>query len=630
MSLKARLRLAIALLMSTVVITLSVLYVRVFLESSFDRTLKVAQSITGQVRAATAAELKTRLAASHPGKSVDVEDAKRFWLDTVESDPDIFRTLRGALENWREISEVYIADKGGRILASSNPAHVGKRAAGSVNFAEWKKRSLLGNVRQVFLQKEDTEFVEPLGVDGVPVIATHVVISSLFLRDYIISPGLGDFAWVFASAFIVGLTVAMLLPNVVLHPLERLSQRIDLIATGNAAQDGRTRRRESKEVAAVYSKLNLLSEQYQGAKQNATEMRTNVTRLLQRLENGVLLFGEDGRAMMASNAVGRLLGCNPDAITGRTAEELFPAGSAVGATIADAALQRQPVRDRVVAVQREGDGPEQMLLSAEPLLRDPDGKMIGMLVMLRDAETRGQLEAQLDVAARLSAISQLTRGVAHEIKNPLNAITVHLEVLRNRLDGAVPEVNVIASEISRLDRVVKTFLDFNRPVEPRMRPLDLNELARGIFSLVEPDAAAHGITVKLESARSAVMIQGDRDLLNQAVLNVVMNGIEAMKGGGVLTISTRVIGKQCELCVVDTGPGIPPEIRDKIFNLYFSTKEHGSGIGLAMTFRFVQLQNGKIEFITEPGKGTTFRFVFPEAVLTSAIQDPEISRSHRA
>jgi PAS domain S-box-containing protein len=628
MSLKTRLQLAIAVLMSTVVVTLSVLYVREFLEASFDRTLKVAQSITGQVRAATAQELSEKLAASYAGTPVGVQAAKRFWLETVETDPRISATLHRALENWKEISEVYITDESGRIRISSNPRHIGSYAPHAVNFAEWEKRSLIGNVRQVFFKKQDTEFVEPLGVDGVPVIATHVVISSLFLRNYVIWPDLEDVAWVFASALLVGLTLAVILPNVVLNPLERVSQRIDLIAKGKVTPEGRPRWRESKEVAALYSKLNLLGEQYQYARQDATEMRSNIQHLLQKLENAVLLFDPDGRLMVAGQAVHRLLGLDPEAMAGRTVEELFPGGDPIGAIVAEAAVQRKAIEGREVPVMHDGGEPSRILVSAEPLLGDADGKLMGVLATLRDAETRGQLEAQLDVAERLSAIGQLMRGVAHEIKNPLNAITLHLEVLRSRLDGEVPEVTVIASEISRLDRVVKTFLDFNRPVEPRMRPLDLSELAREIFALVEPDAAARKVTVKLEAAPVKVKIHGDRDLLNQAALNVVMNGIEAMNQGGTLTISTRHSAKTCELCISDTGPGIPPEIRDKIFNLYFSTKQHGSGIGLAMTFRFVQLHNGKIEFTTEAGKGTTFKFLFPEAVSTPARQESEASRTH--
>ena len=249
---------------------------------------------------------------------------------------------------------------------------------------------------------------------------------------------------------------------------------------------------------------------------------------------------------------------------------------------------------------------------------------MGILVTLRDAETRGQIEEQLGIADRLSALSQLTRGVAHEIKNPLNAITVHLEVLRQRIGvDQAPELSVIGGEIARLNRIVKTFLDFNRPVDLRLRRIDLNELVSEIAKLVEPDASAHDVIIVSEMFGRPVWIDADRDLLKQAFLNVVMNALEAMPDGGRLALSCSEAGRRCRVAVSDTGPGIAPEIRDKIFNLYFTTKGNGSGIGLAMAYRFVQLHDGKMTFSSESGQGATFIFELPEA------ESPSLSESRR-
>ncbi len=292
--------------------------------------------------------------------------------------------------------------------------------------------------------------------------------------------------------------------------------------------------------------------------------------------------------------------------------------------IARAIEQNEPIRERLITVVGE-KGERRLIVTVEPLAGE-DGRSIGTVVMLRDAETRGQIASQLNLAERLTALNRLTRSVAHEIKNPLQAITLHLEVLKNKLNVDTPEVQVISREISRLDRVVKTFLDFNRPVEPQMRPTDLCEVSADIASLVKPHATARGIAIEVRSATDAAWIRADRDLLKQAILNVVMNGIEAMTDGGVLSIETRSAGPFVEVAVSDTGPGIPPAIQDKIFNLYFSTKEHGSGIGLAIAFRFVQLHDGRIEFTSQPGQGTTFRFVFPEAISHPSRRELEMSK----
>jgi signal transduction histidine kinase len=229
-----------------------------------------------------------------------------------------------------------------------------------------------------------------------------------------------------------------------------------------------------------------------------------------------------------------------------------------------------------------------------------------------------RMASQLDVAARLAAISRLSGSVAHEIKNPLNAISLRLDLLRARAEmsdeALIPEIDVLSKEVRRLDRVVKTFLDFSRPVEIRLADLDLNDLAGEVTTLMTPQARLAGIEVKFEPAHQPALIRGDADMLKQAVLNLFTNAIEALKNGGRLVVAVKNDGDSVVLEVADNGPGIPPEVRDKVFQLYFTTKEKGSGIGLAMTYRAVQLHNGTVEFESEVGKGTTFRLQFPALV----------------
>ncbi|MGH9667990.1 MAG: sensor histidine kinase, partial [Bryobacteraceae bacterium] len=364
--------------------------------------------------------------------------------------------------------------------------------------------------------------------------------------------------------------------------------------------------RESKEFADVQVKLNLLGQQYRGARQNANELRSNVQQLLERLEEGVLLFDPAGRLMMAGRPLGRLLGRVPDEMIGQTLDELFPATSGLGMVILDALHTQESIKDRIVTVDRGVGGAARLVVSVVPVSQYASGKRAGTLVTLRDAESRRQLEMQLDVSGRLAAISRLTSGVAHEIKNPLNAIALHLEVLRTKLEAPQPEIEVIAREIARLDRVVRTFLDFTRPITLRMQDMDFAAMVREIADLVRLDAEKKNVHVQLEAPAEPCFMRGDADLLKQSILNVVVNGIEAMKTGGALHMRLEHLGNELALAISDEGPGIQPDLREKIFNLYYSTKEKGSGIGLAITFRVVQLHNGTIELISELGKGTTF------------------------
>jgi signal transduction histidine kinase len=235
-----------------------------------------------------------------------------------------------------------------------------------------------------------------------------------------------------------------------------------------------------------------------------------------------------------------------------------------------------------------------------------------------DGETRKQFENEILLSRRLAAINSLTGRVAHEIKNPLNSIVLRLDMLKARLSEEVPdaepELVILSQEVIRLDRVVRTFLDFNRPVEVNIADLNVVALVTELVDFLAPEAARKGIELQFIHKADLLMIRADDDLLRQALTNIAINGIEAMEGGrGRLRIE---VGQEEGLSVIrvsDTGPGISRENREKIFQLYFTTKRTGTGIGLAMTFRAIQLQAGTIDWVSEPGQGTTFRIVLPLA-----------------
>jgi hypothetical protein len=239
-----------------------------------------------------------------------------------------------------------------------------------------------------------------------------------------------------------------------------------------------------------------------------------------------------------------------------------------------------------------------------------------------DAETRRHFENQIGIARRLTAINSLTARVAHEIKNPLNSIALRLEMLRGRMaeesPDSEPEFAIISEEVTRLDRVVRTFLDFNRPVELALEDLDLAEEVTDILRLMEPEAQKKGIAASCRRPSKAIVVKADAGLLRQALLNIVVNAIEAMEQGGELVIEITEDSETCSIRIADTGPGIPREERDKIFHLYFTTKPRGTGIGLAMTFRAIQLHGGTITVDSEPGQGTAFQITLPLAGLDRA------------
>jgi signal transduction histidine kinase len=619
MSLKARLRGAIVALVTAVVVVMSLLYLSDFTKTTFSGASDRADLVADQFRVYLENHLTTETAAHglHPSTPAQWEAA---WTEIVRSDPDITAMLKSTLAKADLALAILITDDHGDILAATPLTHnsaFSSPAAGADDIHQIEQRWWAANLWDLLTRRENYVSSRPLGIQGSKhvLFKITVVIRSVLLR-HSVEPALKNLVLAFALAACIAIFLGAVLPNVVLDPLQRVSQSIDLIRTGQFG--ARVQGRESREFADVHSKLSLLDEQYRGAKQNADELRSNIERLLQRLEEGVLLFDTHGRLLMAGEPAARMLDQTHEQMTGRSLEDLFPRTTVLGAMIAGALESRASIEEQPVAIPRPGAAPLRLLAAVQLLKNRPGEDDVGTLVTLRDLESRRQLEQQLDVSSRLAAISRLTGGVAHEIKNPLNAMALHLEVLKGRLDGPAngqyPELDVIGREIKRLDTVVKTFLNFNRPVELKYSPIDFNELVMQVLALVSSEANAKNIALKTVLEPGQLWINGDADLLKQAILNVIKNGMEAMPEGGTLATRTRSDGAQCQVTVADAGPGIAPEVQPRVFQLYFTTKATGTGIGLATTFRVVQLHNGTIDFTSEAGKGTTFRMRFPRMV----------------
>ena len=239
---------------------------------------------------------------------------------------------------------------------------------------------------------------------------------------------------------------------------------------------------------------------------------------------------------------------------------------------------------------------------------------MGALVTLRDLESIERIGRQLQVSERLSAMARVTAGVAHEVKNPLNSMRIWLENLKENLPAGdeLPRqaVAVLDSEIDRLDSVVRRFLDFMRAPDLRLEEVHLDALFTEIIGITKMQMERAGVKLQTTFA-DLPAVRVDRELLQQALLNLVFNAIDAMPQGGTLTLGLGRNGDSAEIRVSDTGRGIAPEHRDRIFQLFFTTRPGGNGIGLASAYKAVQLQYGTIDFESELGRGTTFRIELP-------------------
>jgi len=172
-------------------------------------------------------------------------------------------------------------------------------------------------------------------------------------------------------------------------------------------------------------------------------------------------------------------------------------------------------------------------------------------------------------------------------------------------------MDIIDNEIHRLDRVVQILVDFTRPRDLRLEQIDFRRVLEDVAQLAEPDAAQHGVTVQLDLPNEPLTATADSDFMKQAVLNVVLNGVQAMPEGGELSLRAYQQDGVIVTEIHDQGAGIPPDLQEKIFELYFTTKKEGSGIGLAQTYQIMQWHYGSVEFESANGNGTTFRLRLP-------------------
>jgi signal transduction histidine kinase len=592
------------LLATVIVAVISAVYLGNIMELEFETTLLQAETV-GDI---TVGDVREAL-NSHP----------QLQLPEALASDRLSEQLRTEVTYSKGIFEVAVVRPDNQILADSFPERRGERCARYGNLAPLVNQAGWYEKLQLLLPRRDASYYQVEREMGPPEIFVRVVVAPAFIRDYMSQP-LAQSAHIALVSVIGAISLTFLFSAFAFRPLGRLRRQLDLLARGEYEPEQPARKPSNDELSIMASKVSLLGERLRGAQFEVSDLRGNIDRLLEDLEDAVFIFNRESRLLFASGSVARFLGRERAAISGESLAGIFSPSTNLGFLIAQASQTGMVIRNRPIPLESAADGAKAhsaVLLSVD-LLEAPAGGRSGLLVRLRDPEAQRQIGRQLQTADRLAAISRISGGVAHEVKNPLNAILLHVEVARTRLArgeaDVTPQMEVISREILRLDRVVKTFLDFTRPVELNYRVAPLGDVLREIADLARPQADAGKIRMTAPEDAASAAVRIDRDLFKQAVLNVVVNAMQAMPEGGELRMESCAVDDNVEIRISDTGAGIPPELREKIFRLYFTTKPGGSGIGLAMTFRIVQLHDGTIDFYSEPGKGTTFVIRLPIAV----------------
>lgn len=635
MRLKTKLVLLITGLVFLVVGTISWMYLdqlfEIYLNQSYTTTTEAAHQVLFATRQAIDLGLRNETFDIHNPASVRMAVAK-----ALRSNQGLNSLMNSIIDYSPTVFDISIADKDGRALLSEpGPVLNDRMLPVRPNYANLRGLPMIEALRVLFGPPMVYNVALGLDLSGHPFLSVRIGIRTTFLKN-VIEPWLIESLWLFALALLTGLAAAAFLANIALAPITVISQRLDQLEEAEAAathltplppttEPPRRRLPTGDAVALVSGKIDRIGRRIRNVEEVFTTLQGNLNQMLARLQDGMILFTRDARAILVSNAVERFLGQHRDTILGAEVREIFDRETRLGR------LVREAFEAHMSIVQEEilTENGHRVQVSLD-FIHDEQQEAplsFGALLTLHDLESVHEIESELEISRRMAAIGRLTAGVGHEVKNPIHAMVLHLELLRNKTtlnEPAQKHLAIIESEIRRLDRVVQTLVDFSRPVELKLRDQDLRPLVERVITLAETELKTRNIQLASSLPKHTVMVKMDADLTTQALLNVVLNGAQAMPEGGTLSLDLFTDGRWAVMRVEDCGTGIAPEVLPYIFDLYYTTKKEGSGIGLAMTYRILQFQNGRIDVKSDSNTGTTFSLCLP---LLGAIDCPHAAQT---
>jgi signal transduction histidine kinase len=602
---KTQLVVAVTFMVTVVVSFSSYIYISQILRQQILNSRDNADALTSQM-----AYLAKGAPPDLTSTRVDTDNSKavrRAIAYYLSTDNDLNVLVESVAGVWPTVYDAAVVDSDGKAILHSNPDLVDKPVAERPDFQRLLDARFQDQLRMLYRPPTVYERRVPLTMNDALFGSVRVGVSTVFLKNEL-TVRMRHALILSGITILMSLIMAAGLSNLALGPLQQISRSLDSVTEGNA-EPIPDEEASSDEYGLVTLKIAHLGRQMRDAKEIFSALKDNVDQIMANLQDGLMLFTRDSRVVLVSASVERFLGRPRRELLGRTAREIFVPGSGLGGLILDAFHLQRPI------VQEELEAPNGKRMQISLDFIHERGTPIGALLTLRDAESVRQIGDEIEMSRRMSASGRLTRGVAHEVKNPINAIVLHLQLLQNKLQQVDPDtrrhMDIIGNEIHRLDRVVQILVDFTRPRDLHIEEIDLKRVLEDVLILATPDAEQHGVTIVRDLAPDPLTANVDLDFMKQAILNVVLNGVQAMPQGGTLTISARSEEDQIITEIRDEGAGIPPEIQEKIFELYFTTKPGGSGIGLAQTYQVMQWHYGSVDFQSIEGHGATFRLTLP-------------------
>ena len=566
-------------------------------------------------------------AVYHRAREVVVEGVDPY--QALRADAGLRSVLESSVYS-DNVTFAAVVDVRGIAVAHLDPTLEGQPLRAGEDMRFLLARAPLSQLRAIYWDEgRNLEWRKPLLLGDVELGAIRIGVSTLLIRDSLeeaIQPAVVT-ALVALAIAVFG---AMVLAQLLLRPIHVI--RSGLTRLGKGEFGTRIDLNQQDEFGELGTFFNAVSAQISADRSQMAHQVANLESAVEHLEDAVAIVSPKGELLFANPAMRAVL---PDAVAGVALGALVTPGHAL-LRLSEQTLASRQSRGPISATfpVARGEQGERMILTHP--VNDAKGELVGIMLIVRNLEYLSQMQSTVRYSRKLAALRRLSAGVAHEVKNPLNAMMIHLELLRQKflmhtapaLVGAGPgpggaasmagtdamqHVDVIASEIRRLDEVVQGFLKFSRPEDLKLQPVGLAALFAEVIPIARPEAERHRVDLMVV-AEGAPDVNGDPAMLRQAFLNLALNACQAMPNGGTLTIRCEAVrGRRVAITFADTGVGIQPEHLQRIFDLYYTTKERGSGIGLSMVYRTVQMHDGEIEVQSTPGKGTTFRVLLPRA-----------------
>ena len=517
-----------------------------------------------------------------------------------------------------KILHVTLIDTSNRILVSDDPSIEGKKfpAAMELNSLQTDRATILSRAWEG--NQEIVDVITPLVQDSIKQGYLQTVISVKHLESFYRNRRMIIFIASIFSFGIIILTV-FLTSRIYKRNLQSIESAIEKLHQSDYQY--RVKYQKSDEFAPVFSRLNELFEKTLDLNASFRQSEERIQAMMRVIHEGLLMLDMNMRIVSYNEYLLDILQIRNHSHPENQIYKIIQANPRLLEIYRRA---RDPLTHAVrkdLSLNLPNKSTIHIQINA---LSISEGENINSVIFyIKNLAVLKELEQNLHRSMKYTVISQLASSIGHEIRNPLSSLAIHTEILDN-LVSQIPSgeekqikikksITILNSEIERLTKLIDQFFNLAKPQEIQLALEDINSVLKEVIELIQQQSYEKAVQIRTYFAKNLPLVNVSRDQIKQVIINIILNAFDAMPNGGKLYLATRAYDNKVGIAIKDTGMGIPQEIKGKIFELYFSTKDNGGGIGLAVSKKTVEAHEGKIYFATKAGEGTRFVIELPRA-----------------